>query len=152
MLHVPIKRMVELMDGCATLQLWWPETHFRHWKCLINTSVCLAYLLRIQAIPFHISQKYVWWQCHTLQVSPAGDLAALLLLAVSSEAPCSGWPVRTDHSWGRDETPGRCTWSSGWHQPAGVQFNRHYCWPRIRPRIWPKLCLEFWDITKLEGP
>ena len=26
---------------------------------------------------------------------------------------------------------------------AGVQFNRHFCRPRIRPKTWPKSCLEF---------
>ena len=29
-------------------------------------------------------------------------------------------------------------------EPAGVQFNRHFFPPRIRPpRTWPKSCLEF---------
>ena len=144
--------MVVLMDGWAALQRWWPETHFGHWKCPINTSVCLTYLLRIHSIPFRIWQNNDGWHFHILPVLPAGDLAALLLLAVSSEAPCSGWPVRTDHSWGRDEMPGRCTWSSVWHQPAGVQFNRHYYRPRIRSRTWPMLCYQFLDMSKCGVP
>ena len=33
--------------------------------------------------------------------------------------------------------------SSNSSQQTGVQFNRHFCWPRIRPRKWPKSSLKF---------
>ena len=35
---------------------------------------------------------------------------------------------------------------------AGVQFNRHFCRSRIRPRTRPKSCLEFSDISILGVP
>ena len=34
----------------------------------------------------------------------------------------------------------------------GVQFNRYFCQPRIRPRTWPKSCLEFPDMYKFVVP